>query len=100
MFESVRSLNKNNAPVTIGVHDEPGHLIATDARKAEVVKDSLDYLEKQLTRNEAPLKPFKGPPRPLEKRFTGVEICAAARNFKNGRPTGPDGIPNELLKYL
>jgi len=96
MFEAIRSLNKTNTPVTIGVHDEHGHLIATDARKAEVVKD---YLEKQLTKDEAPLEPFEGSPRPLQNPFTGAEICAAARSLKNGRATGPDGIPNELLKY-
>ncbi|KAL5253305.1 hypothetical protein ACHWQZ_G013176 [Mnemiopsis leidyi] len=96
MFEAVRSLNNTKAPVTIGVHDEHGHLIATDARKAEVVKN---YLEQQLTRDETPLEPFVGPPRPLECPFTGAEISAAARSLKNGRATGPDGIPNELLKY-
>ena len=58
-----------------------------------------NYLEKQLTRDETPLELFLGPPRPLENPFTGDEIHAAARSLKNGRATGPDGIPNELLKY-
>ena len=96
MFEAVRSLNKTKPPVPIGVHNEQGCLIATDTEKAEVVKN---YLEQQLTRDETPLEAFVGPPRPLENPFTGDEIRAAARSLKNGRATGPDGIPNELLKY-
>ena len=96
MFEAVRTLNLPKAPSSIGVHDEHGCLIATDTGKAAVV---AKYLEQQLTRDEAPLEPFSGPPRPLVKPFTSEEIGAAARSLKNGRANGPDGIPNELLKY-
>ena len=71
-------------------------LLSTDAGKAAVV---AEYLEQQLTRDEAPLEPFIGPPRPLASPFTCDEIGAAARSLKNGRANGPDGIPNELLKY-
>ncbi len=45
------------------------------------------------------MEPFTGPPRPLVSPFTCDEISAAGRSFKNGRANGPDGIPNELLKY-
>ena len=96
MFEAVRTLNVPKAPSSIGVHDEQGCLIATDTGKAAVV---ARYLEQQLTRDEPPLEPFQGPPRPLVRPFTGEEIAAAARSLKNGRANGPDGIPNELLKY-
>ncbi|XP_063682583.1 uncharacterized protein LOC134817375 [Bolinopsis microptera] len=98
MFEAVRTLNlpKSKAPSSIGVHDEQGCNIATDTGKAAVV---AKYLEQQLTRDEAPLEPFVGPPRPLVKPFTSEEVGSAARSLKNGRANGPDGIPNELLKY-
>ncbi len=96
MFEAVRTLNSTKISSSIGVHDEQGCLIASDEGKAEVVRD---YLEKQLTRDESPLEPFIGPPCPLDKPFTGDEIRTAARSLKNGRANGPDGIPNELLKY-
>ena len=59
----------------------------------------LKYLEQQIIRDEAPLEPFAGPPRPLVKPFTSEEIGSAARSLKNGRANGPDGILNELLKY-
>ena len=96
MFEAVRTLNRPNVTSSIGVHDEQGCLIATDTGKATVV---AKYLEQQLTRDEPPLEPFLGPPRPLVKPFTSEEISNAARSLKNGRANGPDGIPNELLKY-
>ena len=96
MFEAVRTLNNTKTSSAIGVHNEQGCLIATDAGKAAVV---AEYLEKQLTRDEPPLEPFLGDPRPLDLPFTSYEIGAAARSLKNGRANGPDGIPNELLKY-
>ena len=96
MFEAVRTLNNTKTSSSIGVHNEQGCLIAADAGKAKVV---AEYLSKQLTRDEPPLEPFIGSPRPLDQPFTGYEIGAAARSLKNGRANGPDGIPNELLKY-
>ena len=96
MFEAVRTLNCSKKSSSIGVHDEKGCLIATDTGKAAVV---AEYLKKQLTRDEPPLEPFLGPPRPLFSPVTSDEISAAAKSLKNGRANGPDGIPNELLKY-
>ena len=78
------------------MHDKKGCIIATDEGKAAIVSE---YLEKKLTRDEVPLEPFVGPPRPLSNPFTGYEIGIAARSLKNGRANGPDNIPSELLKY-
>ena len=78
------------------VHNEHGCLIATDAGKAAVV---ANYLDQQLTGDDAPLEPFIGPPRSLASPFACNEIGAAARSLKNVRANGPDGIPNELLRY-
>ena len=96
MFQAVRNLNylKSNKP--IGVHDANGCLIGTDQGKASVIRE---YLEKQFSGNESPLQPFDGPPRPLNRPFTADEIKTATKSLKNGRANGPDGVPNELLKY-
>ena len=89
MFEAVQTLNCNSSKTSsIGLHNEQGCLIAIDAGKAAVV---AEYFEQQLTRDEVPLE--------LASPFTCDEIGAAARSLKNGRANGPDGIPNELLKY-
>ena len=92
-YDTSRKVKNLNS---IGVHDNSGCLIASDERKASVVRD---YLEKQLTGDEQPLEPFEGVPRPLNLPFTGDEIHAATKSLKNGRADGPDGIPNELIKY-
>ena len=92
-YDTSRKVKNLNS---IGVHDNSGCLIASDERKASVVRD---YLEKQLTGDEQPLEPFEGVPRPLNLPFTGDEIHAATKSLKNGRADGPDGIPSELIKY-
>ena len=96
MFEAVRTVTNSKQQTGIGVHDEQGCLIGTDKGKAEVIRA---YLEKQFTKDETPLEPFDGPPRPLSSPLTGNEIRQATKSLKNGRANGPDGIPNELLKY-
>ena len=57
-----------------------------------------DHFEAKFTSKDVvTLQSFDGPPRPLPIRATEVE--KAAKSLKNGRATGPDGIPSELFKY-
>ena len=37
--------------------------------------------------------------RALNKDITEEEVTNAIRKLKNGKATGPDGVPNEILKW-
>ena len=96
MFEAVRQLTNSKTTRPITVHNEEGHVIATDEKKAEVVRD---WFEDHFTGNEPPLEPFVGVPRPLDTPISTKEVENAIRRLKNNRACGPDEVPNELLKY-
>ena len=96
MFEAVRVLNHSKPSRPIVVHNEQGHVIASDEEKAEAIKT---WFENQFTGNEAPLEPFTGTPRPLNTPISTDEVSCALKKLKNNRACGPDNIPNELLKY-
>ena len=96
MFEAVRVLNNSKPSKPIVVHNNEGHVIASDADKADAIKT---WFENQFTGNEPPLEPFTGTPRPLNTPISTEEVSSALRKLKNNRACGPDSIPNELLKY-
>ena len=96
MFEAVRTLTSSKPCQTVVIHNSDGHVIASDGDKADAIKD---YFEQQFTRNEPPLNPFDGPPRPLNTPITSDEVLSALSKLKNNRACGPDNLPNELLKY-
>ena len=45
------------------------------------------------------MEPFIGPHQPLTNPITVEEVEMAAKKLKNNKGLGPDGIPNEFLKY-
>ncbi|KAL5272935.1 hypothetical protein ACHWQZ_G000942 [Mnemiopsis leidyi] len=96
MFEAVRELTNSKSTRPITVHNEEGNVIATDSEKAEVIRD---WFKNHFTGYELPLEPFVGVPRPLDTPITQSEVESAVKRLKNNRACGPDGVPNELLKY-
>ena len=96
MFEAVRQLTDRKKPPNICVKDDDGVTVGCDAKKAEILRD---YFEKQYNNGEEILDAFDGPPRPLKLPISSVEVEWASKKLKNGRATGPDEIPNELLRY-
>ncbi len=91
---STLTCSKPSRPIV--VHNEEGHVIASDSDKADAIKD---YFEQQFTGNEPSLDPFNGPAKPLNTPISTDEVLSALTKLKNNRACGPDSIPNELLKY-
>ena len=96
MFEAVRQLADRRTSTTVSVSNDKGETVGNDSEKAEILRN---YFEKQYDNGEDPLAPFDGPPKPLTVPITPIEVEAACKKLKNGRATGPDDIPNELLRY-
>ena len=96
MFEAVRVLNNSKPTRPVTIHNSDGHCIASDTDKAEAIKS---WFEIQFTGNEPSLEPFTGTPRPLNTPISSIEVASALTKLKNNRASGPDALPNELLKY-
>ena len=96
MFEAVRSLCKVKEPKPVIIHNDEGNPVGTDTEKANIVKA---WYEKKFNGPDPPLCPFVGPPVPLSVPVTPLEGEKAAKKLKNGKASGPDQTPNELLKY-
>ena len=92
----MRQLADRRTPSTVSVTNDKGEIVGSDSVKAEILRN---YFEKQYNNGEEPLAPFDGPPKPLTVPITPIEVEAACKKLKNGRATGPDNIPNELLRY-
>ena len=99
MFEAVRQLsNKNKKSVSVFVNNDSNQLVNNNADKCDIVRD---YFKQHYTSsdNEPAIEPFVGQPQPLTNPITVDEVATAARKLKNNKALGPDGIPNEFLKY-
>ena len=98
MFAATRQLAGVKPNSTVSVHDSDCNMIGTDTGKAAALKE---YFQKKFTADNTvpPLDPFDGPPKPLTVPITSYEVEVAAKGLKNGRATGPDDIPGELVKY-
>ena len=77
-------------------HNTDGNPVATDEMKASIVQE---WYIKKFNGKDPPLEPFVGPPKPLSVPISSLEVEIAAKKLKNGKATGPDNTPNELLKY-
>ena len=97
-FAATRQLAGIKRAPTISVHDENSNFIGTDTGKAATLKN---HFEEKFTAKHTvePIDTFFDQPSPLADPITAIEVEMAAKALKNGRATGPDDIPSELIKY-
>ena len=79
------------------VEDKEGKL-ATDPNKILELTTEF-FKEKFYKEEEEIIEPYRGEARPLEKPITKEEVQKSFKRLNNGKATGEDGIPGELLKY-
>ena len=99
MFEAVRQLsNKNKKSVSVFVHNDSDQFVNNNVDKCKIVRE---YFQQHYTSSdsEPAIEPFVGTPQPLMNPITTEEVAFAARRLKNNKALGPDGIPNEFLKF-
>ena len=95
MFKATRLLRRQQQSPVV-VEDSDGKLIAQPSESVEALRQHFRAIfcdpaleSSRLLRTEEDLKnPIKQP-----------EVHAAAKRLNNGRASGPDGIPAELIKY-
>jgi hypothetical protein len=98
-FAATRQLAGIKRAKTISVHDKDGNLIGTDAGKATTLKA---HFKNKFTFNSTvqPIEAFvEADTKSLIIPISASEVKSAAEALKNGRATGPDEIPSELIKY-
>ena len=97
MFKAVKELKMghNNKKASIKVRNADNMFLLSDKSKAEEI---ARWFEEKFKDPEGPLETFEGI-RPLERPITATEIRKAIKKLKCNRSTGPDLIPNELLKH-
>ena len=96
--QSTRKSRPYNKSTSVFVHNEDNQFVNSNVDKCNIVRD---YFKQHYTSsvNEPALEPFIGPPQPLTNPITVEEVEMAAKKLKNNKALGPDGIPNEFLKY-
>ncbi|RQM11608.1 hypothetical protein DD237_008543 [Peronospora effusa] len=95
MFEATRALFRRRSPLT-SLCDPTGKYILSCEEAGTKIKQHFQERFSDPTRSTIADDGIK---RPLDNPTTAYELECAFRRLRNGRETGPDCIPAELLKY-
>ncbi|UIZ27661.1 hypothetical protein KXD40_005588 [Peronospora effusa] len=95
MFEATRALFRRRSPLT-SLCDPTGKHIFSCEEAGTKIKQHFQEQFSDPTRSTVADDGFK---RPLDSPIIAYELECAFRRLRNGRATGPDCIPAELLKY-
>ncbi|RQM10964.1 hypothetical protein DD237_008436 [Peronospora effusa] len=95
MFEATRALFRRRLP-SFSLHDSTGTYILS--RQEAGIQIKKHFQDQFFDRPRTPVAD-EGVKRPLNNPITAFELECAFRRLRNGRATGPDSIPAELLKY-
>ncbi|UIZ23662.1 hypothetical protein KXD40_007818 [Peronospora effusa] len=95
MFEATRALFRQRLP-SLSLHDSTGKYIRS--RQEAGIQIKQHFQDQFFNRTRTPVAD-DGVKRPLNNPITAFELECAFRRLRNGRATGLDSIPAELLKY-
>ena len=95
MFKAIKTI-KTAKPQQVRVKDAEGNNIVNENKKVEIIKQ---WFEAQLTDEKYDRKHFvEDKPHHFLNPISENEVWKAIKQLKSNKSTGPDEIPNELLK--
>eukprot|EP00117_Sycon_ciliatum_P041698 scpid95248/ scgid30453/ len=96
MFKAAQHKRRRNAVKPVFA-DKAGQFIINEKEAATAIGQHFDT---QLNNPSAQAVPqFDCPPRPLSNPITCTEVAKSLMKLNNGRASGEDDTPAELLKY-
>ncbi|UIZ22878.1 hypothetical protein KXD40_003787 [Peronospora effusa] len=95
MFKATRALFRRRLP-SLSLQDSTGNYILS--RQEASIQIKQHFQDQFFDRTRTPVAD-DGVKQPLNNPITAFELECAFLRLRNGRTTGPDSIPAELLKY-
>ena len=96
-FKAVKQIRTTKNKKNSIIFNKDGSSVINNNKKYLIVKNHFkDHFNNPQAED---IEPFKGEPRPLDKKISKEEIIKATNKMNKNKATGKDGIKVELLKY-